>query len=401
LNHSEHLEQAIAAVPKLRVANGGVVADLPTAKKEAVSVQRGEDQEAVRAGSRTTQNRVVVPGSILKGRTSNRTGTDRRPARTTLPFELLNDFLARTAAMPDPTWLVDRLVPDAGRLFIAATANAGKTFLCLAIAKAAARLGRPVYLVLEEGAAKPTGNRFRSLRFPEDAEVYVLFQHGFTLAQHTKALAERLHAGLEGPAPVVVLDPFASIFAGNENAAEDIGAAVAMLNELVRADPRVLLIVPHHTSKAGERDEVGTPMHAARGSTALPAWADVQLNLKHVPTPQGAGLVEFDALMAKNRDGERDYTYRVTIALGTGEVSQQIVTEAKREKKAADLRERMISFVKESNIPLTKNKICDGIAGGGRAEKLQLIDDLTTEGVFKNDGAGWAYVHKPEARGAA
>lgn len=356
----------------------------------------------VRSGSRTSSNQGTATGSSsLRDepvRTAVRSPAKKTPNRTTLVFEELDAFLARTESLPDPTWLIDQLVPDAGRVLLAATASAGKTFLCLVIARFAAEGGRVVYLVLEEGGAKATANRFRSLGFKPGASVRVLHQAGITLPRHTAALAEMLRQGVEGPAPVLVLDPFASVFSGDENDTQQIAAAVGLLNTLMRADPRVLLVIPHHTSKAGERGEVGTPMHVARGGTGLPAWADVQLNLKHVVTPKGSGRIEFDALVAKNRDGERDYSMRVTIELGTGEVTMKPAGEAQREAKANDLRERVIAFMRTAGGPLGKNKICAEVKGT-KTETLKLIDVLTDEGVLANEGAGWT-IAKPPAPAA-
>lgn len=374
----------------------------PLAENSASVPAPNSIQQPVRGGSRTSSNQGTATGSSsLRDepvRTAVRSAAKKTPNRTTLVFEDLDAFMARTESLPDPTWLIDQLVPDAGRLLLAATASAGKTFLCLVIARYAAELGRTVYLVLEEGGAKATANRFRSLAFKPGASVRVLHQAGITLARHTAALAEMLREGVAGPAPVLVLDPFASVFSGNENDTEEVAAAVAMMNTLMRADPRVLLVVPHHTSKAGERGEVGTPMHVSRGGTGLPAWADVQLNLKHVVTPKGSGRVEFDALVAKNRDGERDYTVRVTIELGSGAVTFKAAAEAQREAKEVDLRERVVAHVtaKASRAkPLTKNGINSEVKGT-KTVINELVDTLTTEGILKNDGAGWYVPQKHE-----
>lgn len=356
----------------------------------------------VRDGSRTGTNRGTAPGSeSLRDepvREPVRTSKEKPAPRTGLPsFETLDAFLDRTATLPDPEWLIEELVPSSGRVHFAAAPSAGKTFLCLAVAKAAALKGRVVYLVLEEGGAKATGNRFRSLRFPEGLPVLVLHQAGITLADHTPELVAMLDRGVNGPAPVLVLDPWASVFRGNENETEQIAAATETMNTLMRADPRLLLVVPHHTSKAGERGDVGTPLHAGRGGSGLPGWADVQLNLKHISTPKGSGRVEFDALMAKNRDGERDYTIRVCIELGSGEVTFKPASEAQQESKTNDLRERLVKFISEASEPLTKNKISAGVKGT-KAEKLALVDALTDEGVLVNQGAGW--VIAPRTGGA-
>ncbi|MBK7858397.1 MAG: AAA family ATPase [Archangiaceae bacterium] len=155
------------------------------------------DLGAVRDGSRTSSNHGTAPGSeALRAepvREPVRARAEIKKLRTTLPSpELLDDFLERTASLPDPEWLVPELVPDAGRVHFAAAPNAGKTFLCLVVAKFAAEQDRVVYMVLEEGLAKSTGNRFRDLRFPPGLKVLVWHNRGINLGDHAGELAAML-----------------------------------------------------------------------------------------------------------------------------------------------------------------------------------------------------------------
>jgi hypothetical protein len=88
-------------------------------------------------------------------------------------FEPLAVFLERAAKLPPPAWLLKDLVPDAGRIFIVAAPNAGKTFLAMVIGNTAAKAGRPVFMVLEEGGVRTTADRFRNLGFSPAAPVHV------------------------------------------------------------------------------------------------------------------------------------------------------------------------------------------------------------------------------------
>jgi RecA-family ATPase len=109
----------------------------------------------------------------------------------------------------------------------------------------------------------------------------------------------------EHEAPVLVLDPFASVFLGDENDTRAMNGAKEHLEGLVRINPRALLVLCHHSGKAGERGEVGSEAHAARGSSVLPAWADVQLNLKYEPEPKGSGRVNAGTEQGCARDESR------------------------------------------------------------------------------------------------
>jgi AAA domain-containing protein len=83
------------------------------------------------------------------------------------------------------SWLLANLLPDEGRLFIVAAPSAGKTFLAMVIANAAARVGRPVFMVLEEGGAGATAERFLSLGFDRDAPVHIAHLKGVALADRS------------------------------------------------------------------------------------------------------------------------------------------------------------------------------------------------------------------------
>ncbi|MFT3836399.1 MAG: AAA family ATPase [Myxococcaceae bacterium] len=361
-----------------------------------LAVQLG-DLAARSGGSGTSSGTGVVPGSPpYKGGTSTGTTRPAAHAGTTLAFETLATFLARAEVVTDAVWVWDHLVPGVGRVLIVGAPNAGKTFFVLVVARMAAAAGRVVYLVLEEGSIKALAKRFVDLGFDAGAAIHVLHQTGFRLFEHTGALVERLRAGADGPAPVIVIDPFSAVFTGDENDTEEMSAARGQLERIQRADPRALLIVPHHTSKAGEKGEAGAEMYASRGSTTLNGWADVQLNLKHVATARGSGRVELDALMAKNRDGERDYTIRVALELGSGNVTTKPLEEARADQreaaaasKVAEAEARIEAFVADSSKPLSKNQINTGV-GGNRAVNFKAIDRLVEQGVLVNVGVGYS-----------
>src|SRR4051812_4034193 len=88
----------------------------------------------------------VVPGSRRRGGTGNQF---REPAGTggTIRFEPLAAFLERADKAPPVDWLIPELVPNSGSLLMVAPPNAGKTWLALAIIKAAVAKDRPVFMV--------------------------------------------------------------------------------------------------------------------------------------------------------------------------------------------------------------------------------------------------------------
>jgi Fe2+ transport system protein FeoA len=298
-----------------------------------------------------------------------------------IAFEPVGAFMERAAQLPDPTWLVEGLIPDSGRIFVVAAPNAGKTFLALVTARAAGDQGRTVRLVLEEGGPKATANRLRDLGFTPDLPVEIALNAGFQLKD--SASRQQLVGFLRShTAPVVILDPFSSIFDGNENETRDVNVARTHLDELARANPRALIILLHHMSKAGERDGAG--IYAARGSGILSAWTDVQLNLTHEETPKGSGKVAFTAKVTKFRDGERDGRFRVQIDLHARTTEIRAIST-----KAQPQKEKLIAALEASSEPISGTQLA-GRAKIRKVAALALLREMEGSGEVRElDGGGW------------
>ncbi|KFA89973.1 hypothetical protein Q664_31530 [Archangium violaceum Cb vi76] len=274
------------------------------------------------------------------------------------------------------------MVPDSGNLLIVAAPGAGKTFLALVIAKTAAAAGRPSLLVLEEGRPRSMFDRFTALAFPPDAPVLIAHRKGVRLDDEAirAKMAEFLRAH---DAPVVVFDPFSSLFLGNENDTEAVNQAKEHVQRLATVNPRALVVLLHHTSKAGERGE-GPPIYAARGSTVLPGWADMQVNLSREDTPRNSGLVAFVAQVAKGRDGETAQRFRFTLSLGKGTVMVEDVSAAVAQDKAQQVREVLAS----ATAPLNKSRLAESV-GGRKQDALRAIDAMEARGELKREGGGY------------
>ncbi|WNG38760.1 AAA family ATPase [Archangium violaceum] len=297
-------------------------------------------------------------------------------------FEPLAAFLERTRDLPPLSWLIEGVVPDSGNLLIVAAPGAGKTFLALVIAKTAAAEGRPSLLVLEEGRPRSMFDRFTALAFPPEAPVFIAHRKGVRLEDETirEQMAEFLRTH---EAPVVVFDPFSSLFLGNENDTEAVNQAKEHVQRLATVNPRALVVLLHHTSKAGERGE-GPPIYAARGSTVLPGWADMQVNLSREDTPRGAMRVAFVAQVAKGRDGETAQRYRFTISLGDGTVTIDDMSEAAAQDKAQEVRQVLASAA----TPLGKTKLAEMLTGR-RQDSFRVIEAMEARGELKREGGGY------------
>ncbi|WP_161606586.1 AAA family ATPase [Myxococcus xanthus] len=353
------------------------------AGERAPSLTNLPDLVAGEAQAVVANCREAVPVPPIGTGTGNRSPEPSGTVGTApLTFEPLAAFLERTRSLPPVCWLVADVVPEAGRLLIVAAPNAGKTWLAFVIAKEAAALGRRVFAILEEGGPKPTANRFEDLAIPEDAPIDVAHCRGFLLgdAESRLHLVERLRGE---DAPVLILDPLVSMFRGDENDTREMNQVRAHLEELAQANPKALIVLLHHTSKAGERGE-GAAVYAGRGSTVLGGWADVTLNLRHEQSPKGEERVFFSVLVAKNRDGERDYRVRCEVSLGDG-----LVSFAREDgSQSTELRNAIREALKASKEPPSATALARRLSRR-KEDVLRAVKELEEEGALQRMGKGY------------
>jgi hypothetical protein len=314
-----------------------------------------------------------------KGEPGNHRGLAPVPPEP-LIIETLSDFLARAESAPPPSWLIDPLVPSAGSVLLVSPPNAGKTFFALVIAKTAALQGRHVVFVEDEGGLHAFGDRIKNLAFPTTAPVSIIFQRGVKLDAPT--LVTLTSVAQEVEAPVLVLDPLVSLFIGDENSTEEAKAVVESLKTLLRANPRLLLVLLHHSSKSGAKGD--TPvLYAARGSSVFSGWCDTQLNLEGIEEPQDSGRVSFFIDNPKQRDAQRASRQRMTIALGSGDVSLVKASEAARDDRA----QRIVEALKTSPEGRSRNAIVEEV-GGNKQQVLRTISQLVTDGTLVDGTKG-------------
>ncbi|MBE2252392.1 MAG: AAA family ATPase [Myxococcus sp.] len=289
------------------------------------------------------------------------------------------DFIASARADPELTYLLPGIVPDRGRLLVVAPPNAGKTWLALAIAKAACGAGRPVFFIEEEGSRRKLGERLELMGMPAGASFQISHLGGLRLdeAPTLKALVEKLK---DAQRPMMVLDPLTSLWSGDENETSHANRLRSCLDALANANPSALLVVLHHTSKAAANGD-GHEINAARGSSVFGAWADVQLNLSHADG--GKDCIALSVKVAKNRDGERGQRGSVRIDLDNGEVTLD------NSKDAADeLAERILASLRDAPGGLTKNGVARCVKGK-RATVLDTVDALLSAGRITKVGDGF------------
>lgn len=330
----------------------------------------------VLAGSRTGTGSGSPP---LRGEPENQ-GGQKQHAPEPL-FDRLADFRAKAQNAPAPEWLIEPLVLSSGSVFLVAPPNAGKTYLALVIAKTAAALGRKVFIVEEEGGIRAFSSRIDNLAFPADAPVFIAHQRGVKLdTRMLKRLSDELAAT---EAPVLILDPLSALFEGDENDTREASALMRRVMALQRANPRLLLVLLHHSSKAGARGDNGPMLYAARGSSVFSGWCDTQINLEGAQESEGTGRVAFFIDVAKQRDEEKAPRHKMTIALGSGEVDLVRASNAARDDRAKKCTEALEGVVEG----MSRNELAK-VIGGNRQYALKTIAQLLGDGTLTEAGKG-------------
>jgi RecA/RadA recombinase len=215
-----------------------------------------------------------------------------------LKFKLM-DLEALLAQKP-PRWLVKDVVPEAEMMVIFGESGSGKTFAVLDIFAAVARgvpwfgqrtrQGRVIYIAAEGRAG--VSKRVRAYCEAHGVDLRAFKDH-FAVIADTPNLLTRDDAAeivrTVGKASVIIVDTLAQTTPGaNENAADDMGKALANCKAIHRATGALVVLV-HHTGKDQSR--------GARGWSGLKAAADAELEVSK--TPAGRQL-----RVSKQKDGE-------------------------------------------------------------------------------------------------
>lgn len=227
-----------------------------------------------------------------------------------------HEFMMR----PPPAWIVKGVIPQAELVVLFGESGSGKSFVALDIAAAIARgrdwrghrtkPGRVVYIAAE--GAGGFRNRMVAYCIHNGLEVTSLDDIGVIHAapnflQKADAVDVAKAIKASGPTDIVVVDTFAQVTPGaNENAAEDMGKALAHCRGIHRATGAVVLLV-HHSGKDSSK--------GARGWSGIRGAADAQIEVVRTP---GGRMLRLD----KMKDGEdgREYGFDLQVVpIGTDE----------------------------------------------------------------------------------
>ena len=186
--------------------------------------------------------------------------TDRHGESNLEKFILLSP--TDLAALPEPTWLIDGVLPSHGFCVLYGEPGSGKTFVALSIALSVAAdhcwcgkhtLGGMVLYVAAEGLyglklRVEAYQKKHDLRAENIRYLGVAFN---LLNEDVETLLATLQAAGIRP-DLIVLDTLARLMLGaDENSAKDMGLAIAGMDR-VRQETGATVLVIHHTRKTGE-----------------------------------------------------------------------------------------------------------------------------------------------------
>lgn len=236
--------------------------DKPLGWDAADAIAEGDDIEAILATSRPTPQEAAQAEAIA----------DRRRLRI-LSEDDLED-------LPEPSWLLDDVLPDDALVMMYGPPGSRKSFAALDMAMAVAsgrewhgravKAGYVLYVAAEGGAG--IGKRLKGWRMSRGVEKsgrigIVAAPVAVTGGQLDELL--QLVAELPERPRLIVLDTVARTFGnGDENSQKDMNAFVAACDKLKAATGATVMVV-HHSGKDVEK--------GARGSSVLPGAVDVSI----------------------------------------------------------------------------------------------------------------------------
>ena len=293
-------------------------------------------------------------------------------------------------AMPDPTWLIDGVLPSQGTAVTSGPPKQGKTFTVLSMAlhiPIGKRFGREVdqgavYYIAGEGAGG-LKLRVKAARqhygIPASVPLHVLTRAAkFTDAGEITALIASIrdkHRASGVPVRLIVIDTLARAMPGSdENAAKDMGLVVEQCDRL-RETFQCLVMPVHHTGKDVTR--------GMRGSTSLDGAVDCAIQVTRQKTETQ------DVLTVENfyqKEGEEfspvyfDLMQVGDLGGGRGSLALTLRVAAPAKAKAANPRHDAVLRIVRSMAA----------EGDGRVSKQEVVercasDPLVTTAARNND----------------
>ena len=311
-------------------------------------------------------------------------------------------------ALPQLTWLVKGVIPDAGMGVLYGDSGAGKTFVAIDLALSISRGINWQGC----GVKKPTGVLYVSAEggggMSKRLKAYSK-HHGIDLTKISMGFvtvglnlregdAERVIDGCrkmercDKPIGFIVMDTLNRTMGGaDENASKDMGEYLDAINQIAKATGAFVLII-HHSGKNSSQ--------GARGHSSLRAAVDTEMSIK------ADGLIQV-LTITKSRDGETGKPFafrREVIQLGLDDDFDPITScvalpadinlaMSLKPKPSGQWQELVVDNFQELGSEYTSDELLELIQGTNpskerwRESAKRAISDLLKKGVLKKEGS--------------
>lgn len=275
-----------------------------------------------------------------------------------------------------PTWVVDKLIPDASITIISAPPAQYKTWLAFTIAVQVSS-GEPVFerfetkktkvlIVDEESGLARTRERLQRLGASDGTQIAVSSYSNFKIDEvNAKALIDYCKAQEIG---LVIFDSLTRIHSGDENSAKDMSAVMGDLKRLAQVGIAVFLI--HHNRKPGQFASKGA--NEMRGSGDILAACDVQISVKR---KADSNIVT--VFQNKNRDAPDLAPFDLAVSSDIDKLWFEYVGKAPKQPSKDEIADDAILELMADGISRVQGEIIaalkDIIAGNKVAKRLPIL----------------------------
>lgn len=329
-------------------------------------------------------------------------------------LETATELMSRP--LPPEEWLVDRVIPCDGFTFIAGAEATGKSFYTLTLAYSVAT-GEPwlgkfevkkkakVLFIDKENSARRRQKRFAGLGMrPTDDIMWIKQPQYFQLddekeedglSRFAKSVSKKVKKFNIG---LIVIDSFADVMVGNENAAADVQGFFDAMRQLF---PGLSILVLHHENKPSQ-GVARTASQRMRGSSNIAAQIVSGFRVFPIPKTQNEFVLE----QFKAGDAEKLKPFKIELVskVNPYNAQQTIISEVKHngeyydEEGKAELGEDLVLAFMEETPTATRAELLDHLSANGIGKRTgdQVIRDMADAGQLEKvkNGRAVSYMLK-------
>lgn len=317
--------------------------------------------------------------------------------------------LEELESLPDPEWIVDKLLTESGLSMLWAGSDAYKTFVAIDMGMSIAtglpwhghivRHGLVVYVAAEDA----TGVRSRMIGWREtrgkdnnlSSPKIRIFKDGFALVEDAQKLVEAIVNLGEMPV-LVVLDTVARTFgAGNENQTQDMNAYIRAA-DLIRGVTGAAVMVVHHTGRNEEKERGNLALRAACDTIIAVKRSGDQVALVNTP-PSGKqknaeSHIDINLRMQKVSFMRNSVECSTLVVMPDGATLPEDNDTPKRPpadvSRVGKIERQILGLLAETGLELGIIRIA-AMLGINKGTTSTSVHNLEAKGFIEKSGLGW------------